>query len=121
MLTAHPDIAEADRFLEWAEEILDQAWRTADNSRAVISLVDAYFDVRRARANIRLAAGGQPERPERRAPAGHQRKLTEEQVREIRSRYAAGDATQLSLAIEYGISQSAVHKIVSRQTWRDVA
>ena len=48
-------------------------------------------------------------------------KLTEEQVSEIRHRYAAGDVSQTKLAAEYGVSQVMVSQIVRRKTWTEVA
>ena len=44
-------------------------------------------------------------------------KLTVEQVREIRCRYAAGDM-QKNLATEYGVGQSTISYIVCWRTWR---
>ena len=44
-------------------------------------------------------------------------KLTEEQVIEIRSRYAAGGVFQRALAAEYGVSQSVISEIVRRVSW----
>lgn len=56
----------------------------------------------------------------KRGEASHLAKLTQSQVTELRRRYAAGEASQRLLGIDYGISQSAVFKIVRRQRWRDV-
>jgi len=49
-------------------------------------------------------------------------KLSEAQVIEIRSRYRPGvrGAGCGALALEYGVSQSAVHSIVTRRTWSHV-
>lgn len=44
-------------------------------------------------------------------------KVTEEWVREIRERYAAGGVTQEKLAVEYGITRSAVSRIVTGSNW----
>lgn len=44
-------------------------------------------------------------------------KLTEAQVREIRSRYASGSVTQRQLAAEYGVSNQLVSSIVRRAKW----
>jgi hypothetical protein len=44
-------------------------------------------------------------------------KLTEQQVHEIRDRYATGAITQTRLASEYGISQSNVSLIVRSEAW----
>ena len=52
--------------------------------------------------------------------AHHGAKLTEEQVREIRKRYAAGGVSYLKLSEEYGIPHSNIGYIVKRQTWKHV-
>jgi HNH endonuclease len=46
-------------------------------------------------------------------------KLTPEQVREIRERYAAGER-QIPLAKEYGINHGTVSRIVNREFWEHV-
>lgn len=45
-------------------------------------------------------------------------KLTENQVREIRQRYAAGGLSMKQLADEYGVTFSPVQKIISGSGWR---
>jgi hypothetical protein len=47
-------------------------------------------------------------------------KLTAEQVREIRHRYAAGEVTQKQIARQYGVSQSGVSLLIRRVRWRHV-
>ncbi len=47
-------------------------------------------------------------------------KLTETQVREIRSRYAEGGITQEDLGIEYGVSRGAIDHIINRRTWSHI-
>lgn len=47
-------------------------------------------------------------------------KLTEEQVREIRRRRAAGNTTLKGLAEEFGVSYDLVFKIVHRRLWKDL-
>lgn len=47
-------------------------------------------------------------------------KLREQDIVNIRDRVAAGE-TQTALAIEYGIYQSAISKIIKRETWKHVA
>ena len=49
---------------------------------------------------------------------GH-RKLTEDDVREIRKRFAAG-ASQLKLAVEFDVTQPNISAIVRRLTWKRV-
>jgi DNA-binding MarR family transcriptional regulator len=46
-------------------------------------------------------------------------KLTWEQVREIRTRYAAGGVTQTELAAEYGVTPSNLGPILTGETWID--
>lgn len=47
-------------------------------------------------------------------------RLTEEQVIEIRRRYAAGGICLHKLAEDYPVTFSAIHRIVTRQTWKHV-
>lgn len=47
-------------------------------------------------------------------------KLTDEQVRAIRSRYAAGGVTQRRLAAEFGVSNQLVSTIVRRKVWTHI-
>lgn len=46
--------------------------------------------------------------------------LTDESVREIRQRYAAGGVTYKALAAEYGVTFGAISHVVSRRTWKHV-
>lgn len=46
-------------------------------------------------------------------------KLTIEQVKDIRARYAAGTAKR-TLAEEFGVTRMAIHWVVLRRTWADV-
>ncbi len=48
-------------------------------------------------------------------------KLTDDQVRDIRLRYAAGGISQTVLGAEYGVVHTVVGKIVRREMWRHVA
>jgi len=48
-------------------------------------------------------------------------KMTDEKVREIRSRYALGGITQVALASEFSIDQKQVSNIIRRVNWRHVA
>lgn len=61
-----------------------------------------------------LAKGRGDDRRGERHP-GH--KLTADDVREIRSRYAAGGISQRRLGAEYGVGDRAVSYIVNRHTW----
>jgi len=44
--------------------------------------------------------------------------LTEEQVREIRARYAAGGVLQKELAAEYGVNFRTINYIIHRKLWK---
>lgn len=48
-------------------------------------------------------------------------KLTEDAVRDIRARYAAGGMTQQQLADEYGVTFQNISWIVRRKSWKHVA
>lgn len=50
----------------------------------------------------------------------HHARLSADEVREIRRKYAAGDVTQHALAREYGVSQPTIRNVVLRQTWRHI-
>lgn len=63
----------------------------------------------------RYVAGGKPHPGERNGRA----KLTENMVREIRKRIAAGERRR-SLASEFGLAVSAINRLVNRVTWRHV-
>lgn len=65
---------------------------------------------------------GSRTKPERR-PRGElhtSSKLTESQVIEIRSRYAAGGSTHRSLGEEYGLNHINIGQIVNRKSWKHV-
>lgn len=57
-----------------------------------------------------------PRHPEGNIPSGSL--LTEDQVREIRARYAAGGVSYRALEVEYGVSRSAINSAVRRLTYR---
>src|SRR5690606_41450104 len=99
------------------QDLRGQARRTEQTKRKLIALVDAYHDVRRARANLDLALTPQPVkyRPPRRS------KLTPEQVREIRARWKAGGVTQAQLAEEYGVHLKHMQHIVRGRVWKGAA
>ena len=47
-------------------------------------------------------------------------KLTVDSVREIRERYGAGGITLQELALDYPVTFSTIHRIVTRQSWKHV-
>ncbi len=47
-------------------------------------------------------------------------KLTEGDVRVIRTRYATGGETQAGLAAEFGVTQPTVRRLINRRTWKHV-
>lgn len=61
--------------------------------------------------------------PKRRGKSGetsHQAKLTETDVREIRTLYAAGNTTYKELAQKYGVGNIAIRFVVIGHTWKHV-
>jgi hypothetical protein len=48
-------------------------------------------------------------------------RLSSNDVRAIRARYAAGDVTQRALAQQFGVHQAQIHHIVTGVHWRHVA
>ena len=52
-------------------------------------------------------------------PFSKARALTDDQVREVRRRNAAGE-TQYALSKEFGISQPSLRACIRRETYRDV-
>lgn len=56
-----------------------------------------------------------------RGSAHNQARITEEMVREIRGRYVPRKVTLKYLGAEYGLTESAIHAIISRRTWSHVA
>lgn len=47
-------------------------------------------------------------------------KLTEDSVRDIRTRWANGQASQRGLAREYGLMPVAIYRVIHRWTWKHV-
>lgn len=48
-------------------------------------------------------------------------KLTEEKVREIRVRYAAGGVTSRILSCEFGVSRDTIFNVIHRKNWKHIA
>lgn len=53
-------------------------------------------------------------------PGGTHRRLTQQQVIAIRTRFAAGD-TQRGMAKEFGVAAMTIHAIVTRKTWKHLS
>lgn len=68
-----------------------------------------------------VEAAGMPSSRVRRGAAQWNAVMTEEKVREIRARYAAGGVYQHDLGDEFGVSKQAIAKIVNRDNWKHVA
>jgi hypothetical protein len=47
-------------------------------------------------------------------------KLTEQDVRDIRSKYVPGQYTQTKLSSEYGVACSTITSIINHTTWKHV-
>jgi hypothetical protein len=72
-----------------------------------------------AKGRMRSGFGLYPERMPR-GERQHLAKLTEDEVRAIRQRYAQGGVTQPELAAEYGLAQATIWAILNRKTWKHV-
>ncbi len=62
-------------------------------------------------------------RPRKHRPSIGGRKLTSQDVHEIRSRYAARrftKVTQADLAYEFGVSPSTINDVVHQKSWKPV-
>jgi hypothetical protein len=59
-------------------------------------------------------------RPRVRGEKHHRAKLSEDQVRDLRARYAAGQVSLSKLAAEFDVSTSTVAKVIYRKTWSHV-
>lgn len=81
-------------------------------------LIEGTFadNSRDASGRHRLSPQTNPERY--RGERHYAHRLTRDQVREIRERYAAGHVTQAVLGAEYGVRQAAISKVVLNQRWR---
>jgi hypothetical protein len=66
---------------------------------------------------------GSKTKPERipRGTAIHTAKLNDDQVREIRRMYTAGEANQKALALRFGIAQKNISALIRRETWKHVS
>lgn len=61
-----------------------------------------------------------PGKHKRRPKPGHLHKLSVEQVKEIRIRYANKESSTRKLAKEYGVAQVTIWDIISRNSWRNL-
>jgi hypothetical protein len=63
---------------------------------------------------------GQPEYEGRKGETNVSSKLTDDIVREIRTRYANGDISQTQLSVEYNVTNANICSIVNRKTWKHI-
>jgi hypothetical protein len=71
--------------------------------------------------NLTLLTSAEHSQLHHRGERNTKARLTEEQVKEIRRRYADGGVTQSELARAYGLSNSGMHGVLSGKNWRHVA
>lgn len=81
-----------------------------DNDPANVALVNLCLKPR----------AWQDTRNMRRGELQSKAKLTEQQVREIRRAYAAGEYTMDELAARYGVTHPTILDIIHRNTWKHV-
>jgi predicted DNA binding protein len=55
-----------------------------------------------------------------RGESHHKSKLTDDDVRLIRSAYASGGITQRALAEKFGVVQRAIAQVIHYESWRHV-
>jgi hypothetical protein len=79
----------------------------------------AHLRVGTTRDNIADSKGRGRANRARGVDAG-QVKLTEADVKSIRSAYTPGIITMQAIAAQYGVSYSAVHGVISRATWKHI-
>lgn len=91
----------------------------APRVRALLDIVDPLAPAP-APAGADGASGLTVATVRRVATRPEKRKLTDAQVRQIRSRYAAGELSQRKLSKEYGVHQSEIFYIIHRKFYRDV-
>jgi hypothetical protein len=97
------------------EECGRQAYDWAHTHEAELSDLNAYRPLCRPchnRYDIHLTHRGEQ------LP---QAKLTEDDVREIRSRYAAGGESWRTLGLEFGVHRQSIGEVLLYQTWAHVA
>jgi hypothetical protein len=62
-----------------------------------------------------------PERKHLRGEGVSLAKLTEEKVKEMRTKYDTESYTYKELGIEYGVEEATVHSVIKRKTWKHVS
>ena len=110
------------REIAWRRQALDQPFVSAEVKQELHFEIDARMNaIHRAEASA-LA----PPRP---APKPSTKpkfmltgssKLTDGAVREIRRRYGNGGETRVSLAAEFGVTESTIGRVVHRMAYRHV-
>lgn len=86
-------------------------WQLKDISAALgISYYAVQFVVELGREQLRRLLTG--------APRDKRKKLTLEQVAEIRRLHATGDWTYVALGERFGVSEAAVRKVVRGEHWK---
>lgn len=94
----------------------------SDNQRDIVEKKRHWTRLKPWRS-ARGARSGRYTKPDR-TPRGERHgiaKLTEQHVREIRRRYAIGNVSQRQLALEYGVSKSAIRAVLRGETWGHVS
>jgi hypothetical protein len=81
---------------------------------------DNVLDMHAKGRNVRPGSKCGDNNQWQRGEAHHAAKFTEQQIREIRARYAAGGVSYSQLAREYEVRMSAIAKIVLRMRWAHV-
>ncbi len=65
-------------------------------------------------------SGFKPGHTESQGVKHHKAKLTEQDVLDIRARYAVGDIKQYEIAKIYGVTQPTINAIINRKIWQHI-
>ena len=113
------DVEHWRREVEWRRRALTMRGLPLDTAQ------ELHYEIDMRETAIRRAGGRHaPPRPKPRPvpkpvlPGSS--KLTDEEVREVRRRYAAGGETRVSLAAAFGVGESTIGRVIYRQAYQHV-
>lgn len=106
-----------DSSTNWVFEVLDSGNEDYIYALEPIAILE-HNTINPSGYNI--APGGYGILPNAKGSNNSQAKLTEEVVLNIRNEYATNSTTQKQLANDYGVSTSAISKLLLGNTWKEV-
>lgn len=116
-VNANPDKLAPDWFRDeyMREQVYDKIGRLLDRGFSQVAIAEAV-GVSDTAVRRYVRRDRNPTVPS----IGHVGSLSPEDVREIRAWYATGNVSQLTLAEEYGVHASTIHRVVHGIAWKDV-